>query len=44
VLADNLVFSQDTSAFDAWDRMRGMMTPEEQEGVLSGKLRARIIK
>ncbi|AEO58322.1 hypothetical protein MYCTH_2127358 [Thermothelomyces thermophilus ATCC 42464] len=33
----------DTSAFDAWDRMRGMMMPEEQEGVLSGELRARII-
>ncbi|KAK3309303.1 uncharacterized protein B0T15DRAFT_515178 [Chaetomium strumarium] len=33
----------DTSAFDAWDRIRGMMTLEEQEGVLSGKLRARII-
>ncbi|KAL2024720.1 hypothetical protein VTK56DRAFT_6921 [Thermocarpiscus australiensis] len=35
--------SRYTSAFDAWDRVRGMMTPEEQEGVLSGKLRARII-
>ncbi|MCJ1323144.1 hypothetical protein MMC15_008497 [Xylographa vitiligo] len=33
----------DTTVFDAWGRMHMLMTQEEQELVLSGKYRARII-